>query len=113
MCLQHDDIDVFCIAETWLNDDFDNEMQNDRYLSWYNVFWVDRFNDMEHGGFVCYIKNGISCKQISVLDDIVEAMWLEVAPNKPILAVYRPPESKAEYLSLIFYSKNVLISLMI
>ena len=42
---------------------------------------------MEHGGFVCYIKNGISCKQVSDLD-IVEAMWLELAPNKPILAQF-------------------------
>ena len=29
MGLHHDDIDVFCITETWLNDDFDNDMQID------------------------------------------------------------------------------------
>ena len=48
MCLPPDDIDVFCITETWLHDDFDNDMQNDGY----NVFWLDRFKDMEHGGIV-------------------------------------------------------------
>ena len=84
MGLHHDDIDVFCITETWLNDDFDNDMQ----IEGYNVFWLDRFKDREHGGIVCYIKNGISCKQISDLDDIVEARWLELAPNKPILALF-------------------------
>ena len=45
------------------HDDFDNDMQIDGY----NVFWLDRFKDREHGGIVCYIKNGISCKQILFL----------------------------------------------
>ena len=103
MFLHHNDTDVFCITETWLNDDFDD---NDMHIDGYNVFRLDRIKDMEHGGILCYIKNGISCKQISDLDDdIVEAMWLELnlPQTKPILlgAVYRPPDSKAEYLSRI------------
>ena len=101
--LHHNDIDVFCITETWLNDDFDD---NDMHIDGYNVFRLDRIKDMEHGGILCYIKNGTSCKQISDLDDdIVEAMWLELnlPQTKPILlgTVYRPPDSKAEYLSRI------------
>ena len=83
--LHHNDIDVFCITETWLNDDFDD---NDMHIDGYNVFRLDRIKDMEQGGILRYIKNGISCKQISDLDDdIVEAMWLELnlPQTKPIL----------------------------
>ena len=48
VCLHPDDIDVFCGTETWLHDDFDNDVQNDGY----NVFWLDMLN-MEHRGIVC------------------------------------------------------------
>ena len=53
MFLHHNDIDVFCITETWLNDEFDN---NDMHIDGYNVFRLDRIKDMEHGGILCYIK---------------------------------------------------------
>ena len=65
---------------------------------------------MEHGGILCYIKDGFVFKENTHLfDDNVEALWVEInLPNtKPILlgTVYRPPDSRAAYfdkLNLVF-----------
>ena len=100
--LYDNDIDVFCITETWLNEDFNDDFIQ---IDGYNVCRLDRTHK-EHGGIVCYIKNGISYKQINNFDDdLIEALWVELnlPQTKPILlgTVYRPPDSKAAYLSRI------------
>ena len=100
MFVNHNDIDIFCITETWLNDDFDDDYI---YIDGYNVFRLDR-KHQDHGGIVCYVKNSISCKSTNRFDDeLVEAMWIEInlPQTKPILlgTVYRAPDSKADYLS--------------
>ena len=74
--------------------------------------------DMEHGGILCYVKDGILYKERSDLQTStcnVEALWIEITlpHTKPILlgTVYRPPDSKADYienLDLIFQNCTTL-----
>ena len=51
--LYENDVDVFCLTETWLNDDFGND---DVLIDGYNMCRLDRKCDT-HGGVACYIKN--------------------------------------------------------
>ena len=72
---------------------------------------------MEHDGILCYVKEGILYKERSDLQPStcdVEVLWIEIAlpHTKPILGtVYRPPDSKAEYIEnfdLIFQNCTTL-----
>ena len=64
---------------------------------------LDRTTGMEHGGILCYVRDGIVFTEKSDLyNDNVEALWIEInlPQTKPLLlgTVYRAPDSKAEYI---------------
>ncbi len=98
--LNQNNIDVLCLTETWLNDSVcDNEV----FIDGYNLCRLDRIFDMEHGGILCYVKDGIVFKERCDLhNDDIEALWIEITlpHTKPLLlgTVYRQPDSKADYL---------------
>ncbi|XP_072039376.1 polycystin-1-like protein 2 [Amphiura filiformis] len=86
-------------TETWLtNDDTDNEL----IIEGYNLCRLDRIG-MQHGGILCYVKDGVVFKEKSNLhDDNIEALWIEInlPHTKPLLlgTVYRVPNSKVDYI---------------
>ena len=102
--LLHDnDIDVFCISETWTENNIDD---CELMISGYNFCCLDRSNGMTHGGVMCYVKDSLSFKQISdIHDDEVESIFVEInLPNtKPVAVgtVYRPPDSTVDYVDKI------------
>ena len=112
--LLHDNqIHILCLTETWLDDNIDN---SDISINGYNVCRLDRNNGESHGGIVCYVRNDISFKHNSDLNDNdIEALWVEInlPKTKPILVgtVYRPPSACVDYvdrLDSIFQECNSL-----
>ncbi len=107
LLLHCNNIDLFCVTETWLNDNYSD---SDVHVNGYNLCRVDRKGMTSHGGIVCYVKDGISHKIVSKYDDdLVEALWVEInlPQTKPILlgTIYRTPSSRVDYeskLDLIF-----------
>ena len=60
--LLHDNnIDVFCISETWTESNIDD---SELMICGYNFCRLDRSNEMTHGGVLCYVKENLSFKQI-------------------------------------------------
>ena len=100
LLLNDNDIDVFCINETWLsNDNDDSEIEIDGYCT----YRLDRQNGKKRGGVLCYVKNSILSKQNNDLhDDDVEGIFIEInlTNTKPILvgSIYRPPDCSVDFL---------------
>lgn len=73
--LHANNIDLFCLTETWLNDEFSD---SDIHVNGYNLCRIDR-KEINHGGILCYIKDGIQYKNVSKYDDdVIEALWVEI-----------------------------------
>ena len=90
---QQQNIDILCICETFLQDEFCNE---EIQLENYQLFRKDRKSN--GGGLVVYVKENLRCSQRDDLHvDGIEAMWLEVKheSQKAFLLgyTYRPPSS--------------------
>ena len=100
LLLNDNDIDVFCINETWLNNKVGDSEVN---IDGYSVYRLDRQNGKIRGGVLCYVKDNIPSKQNVDLYDIdMEAIFIEInlPKTKPILigSIYRPPDCSADYL---------------
>ena len=98
--LNDNNFDVLCLTETWLDNNIDD---NEIKIDGYNINRLDR-TDKQHGGILFYVKDGIIFKENLNLNSTykIEALWIELnlPHTKPILVgtVYRPPDSKVEYL---------------
>jgi len=100
--LDDNNIDMLCVAETWLKSNVSN---GEVHIGGYNMIRTDRPDGVNHGGILCYIKEGIVFTEKSDLQPPtcnVEAIWMELKLpfTKPILlgTVYRKPSSHADYL---------------
>ena len=74
---QQSNIDILCICETFLNEEFSNQ---EIQLEKYELFLKDRKTN--GGGLVIYVKENLRCflgEDLHV--DGIEAMWLEVKNN--------------------------------
>jgi exonuclease III len=102
--LHLNDFDILCVTETHLNDN-DNNIN----IEGFNPIRLDRklTEDIKGGGgILCYVKDGIMCKELPDLnDDAVESLCIEInlPHTKPFLlcTIYRPPKANADYLSKI------------
>ena len=96
--LMHQNIDILCLCETFLNDTFsDKELDIDQY----KMFRKDR--PSHGGGLVIYVKTELPCILRQDLENIaIESMWLEVRQPKSksflMSEVYRPPSSTVQWL---------------
>lgn len=99
-----ENIDIFCLSETFLTDEFSNFELN---IPNYDFIRKDRGS--HGGGLIIYTKSDISCIHREDLEvDGIEMLWLEVRNNKqkPILLcyVYRPPSATIEWTETVEYS---------
>ena len=90
------DVDFFCINESWLNDNFDDENVN-----WIGnkMFRLDRTAN-KSGGLVTYVNNSWACNttvnnDLSFINDDIEVQTLivnkEFRKKIMICNIYRPP----------------------
>jgi len=100
--LHSNNIDVFCVSETWTTTDIDDSQLK---IDGYDFFRLDRSNEKTHGGdrVMCYVKENLSFKQnVDIHDDGVEGIFVEInLPNtKSIIVgtVYHPPDSTVDYI---------------
>ena len=96
---QQQNIDILCVCETFLNDEFSSE---DIQLQNYQLFRKDR--KANGGGLLIYVKENLRCSQRDDLHvDGIEAMWLEVKHEfqKAFLLgyTYRPPSSPQRWMT--------------
>ena len=95
---QKAEIDIICLCETFLNDEFSN---NELHLENYQLFRKDR--NTNGGGLVIYVRESL---RVSVREDLqvegVESMWLEIkhkAQKSFLLGyTYRPPSSNQSWI---------------
>lgn len=106
LCIDEHCPDIFGICETFLDDRIDDKMVQ------HNGFSLERRDRKGKigGGLVCYIREKISYKRRCDLEDKdMEIIWIEIvhstARNILIGFVYRPPNSKANWLNM--FSKNL------
>ena len=104
------EFDILAFSETWLNHSVDTE---DLILeSYQSPERKDREGD-NHGGVNIYVKEGIYYKRRNDLEiQDLEAIWIEVAnTRKHILfgLFYRPPNSNANYYSMIEDSLSLAV----
>ena len=85
-------IDIFCLGETFLNDQF-----TDSELNIPNYNFVRRDRQSNGGGLIIYYRNNL---RVDLESSSVEMIWLEVRNNrqKPFLIcyVYRPPTASSD-----------------
>ena len=96
--LDENNIDVLCLTETWLDNNDDDSVIT---IEGFQFCRLDRTTETEHGGILCYVRDGIVFREKSDLyDDNIEALWIEInlPQTKPLLlgTVYRAPDSKAD-----------------
>ena len=96
---QTNEIDVICLCETFLNEDFRNE---EIKLENYQLFRRDR--ETNGGGLVVYVKENLRCLlQGDLQIDGIESLWLEVkheAQKSFLLGyTYRPPSSNQRWMT--------------
>jgi exonuclease III len=96
--IKHQNIDILCLCETFLNNTFSN---NELFIENFKMFRKDR--DAHGGGLVIYIKDDLHCiERIDLENSSVESLWLEVkqSNSKSFLLsyVYRPPSSRVQWL---------------
>ncbi|XP_035671494.1 uncharacterized protein LOC118412624 [Branchiostoma floridae] len=98
--------DIICLTETWLSEDVqDSKVQ----LENFDVFRKDRTHVCEeesmtrsspHGGVAVYVRNGYSCYEIPIPDDIsleCVVMLMSVEDIEILIVpVYRPPSVKKD-----------------
>ncbi|XP_078579125.1 uncharacterized protein LOC144863641 isoform X1 [Branchiostoma floridae x Branchiostoma japonicum] len=98
--------DIICLTETWLSEDVqDSKVQ----LEYFDVFRKDRTHVCEeesmtrsspHGGVAVYVRNGYSCYEIPIPDDIsleCVVMLMSVEDIEILIVpVYRPPSVKKD-----------------
>ena len=103
------EFDILAFSETWLNHSVDTD---DLILeSYQSPERKDRGDN--HGGVIIYVKEGIYNKRRNDLEiQDLEAIWIEVAnTRKHILfgLFYRPPNSNANYYSMIEDSLSLAV----
>ena len=96
---QTNEIDVICLCETFLNENFSNE---EIKLENYQLFRRDR--ETNGGGLVVYVKENLRCLLRDDLQiDGIESLWLEVkheAQKSFLLGyTYRPPSSNQRWMT--------------
>ena len=92
-------LDIFCISETWLKDDINDDMI---HIPGYTVVRRDRNCNKRGGGVCIYIRSNISfVYRNDFHNDVVEAVWIELPrtnSDKIIVgSLYRPPNADTEY----------------
>lgn len=102
-------VDVICVSETWLRDDFNDAMC---CLSGYRVFRCDRVGCIG-GGVAIYVRDGITCRlrDVSSAGSEIEYLFVELVNDDTKILVgtaYRPNR----YVNLLpFISELELISI--
>ena len=96
---QTNEIDIICLCETFLNEEFSNEEVR---LENYQLFRKDRKTN--GGGLVIYVKDSLRCFLREDLQvEGVESIWLEVkhkAQKSFLLGyTYRPPSSNQRWMN--------------
>ena len=96
---QTKEIDIICLCETFLNEEFSNEEVR---LENYQLFRKDRKTN--GGGLVIYVKDSLRCFLREDLQvEGVESIWLEVkhkAQKSFLLGyTYRPPSSNQRWMN--------------
>lgn len=101
ICSEHPELDVLCICETFLSEQFcDSELKIDNY----DMYRRDRQSN--GGGQVIYVKQSIHCVRRHDIESVdIETMILEIRLNKQksfILGyVYRPPSANNDWFDCI------------
>nr|CAH7751797.1 unnamed protein product [Callosobruchus chinensis] len=100
--------DAFCLSETWLNNNInDNVIQ----INGYNVYRQDR--DTRGGGLCIYVKSKYMTTKIDSLNETIEQLWIQVIVNKEkwvIGTVYRPPSQDASHFLSVFEDTLGIVS---
>ena len=96
-------LDILAFSETWLND---NVSDNDLFLQHYHSpERKDRPGDKDGGGLMIYVRHNLHyTRRMDLEPQGIECMWIELTLNhKHVLfgLFYRPPSSKAAYLTTI------------
>ena len=96
--------EIFCIAETWLNDNNDNNLLE---IDGYRFIHRTRFNSfstnhplklLDRGGVGVYIRNDINMTEIctSISLDLEHIMIESIEKNILLIICYRSPQQKKE-----------------
>nr|CAH7734072.1 unnamed protein product [Callosobruchus chinensis] len=100
--------DAFCLSETWLNNNInDNVIQ----INGYNVYRQDR--DTRGGGLCIYVKSKYMTTKIDSLNETIGQLWIQVIVNKEkwvIGTVYRPPSQDASHFLSVFEDSLGIVS---
>lgn len=76
LLLHNNNIDVLCLSETWLTNSIDD---SELSINGYDICRLDRQNDKSHGGVICYVKEGVSFREITNFhDNDIEGLWIEI-----------------------------------
>ena len=93
--LAKEDVDVFCVTETWLVPSMENNFVQ---IDGYKMFRKDRG---QRGGGVCiYVKNEYETRRMNSFEDgdEIDDVWINVQVRKTksfiIGAIYTPPKAK-------------------
>ena len=99
MLLQEQDIDILCLCETFLNQDFsDDELK----VGGYNFIRKDR--QSPGAGLIIYIKSYLSyTRHVDMETNDLESIWVEFKHNKQktffTYYCYRPPSSSIDWIN--------------
>ena len=100
--IRSNDFDIFCVTETWLNDNVSNSHIS---IDGYKIFRKDRVGK-QGGGELIYVKENIKtvCHD-SLNSSPVECLWVEVKlpklNNVIVGCMYRQPKENLDHFDLI------------
>lgn len=103
--INEEEIDVFCLTETWLTNDVDSDSLN---IPGYSLYRADRGCNRRGGGVAAYVSNrhNFLITQIKDCNNTAYAdhLWLKLKTKKRTLAVgvvYRPEGNISNFIDFI------------
>lgn len=90
--IHNEEIDIFCITETWLTESISSEIVN---IPGYHLYRSDRGNDQRRGGVAAYVSTRYNFNVVQIDCDKIantEQLWLRLKLKRKTLAlgvVYR------------------------
>ena len=106
--MEHNDVDIACITETWLTDEIPESQVS---LKDFTLFRKDR--PTRAGGIAAYIRSCIPCVRLleaELTGAVTETMWLNVKPFRLLRSVstiligiiYHPPHASADDNNMLY-----------